>query len=206
MPLAENDFIKVKCSAGSSDNEFTCYDSNSLNKLKTLWNARHPDAKITNTSDRGIWNSLKGNMSDVCNSEKCWLRQQFTKNKLSPELASYTFAPSAPSMWIKNPNEWLSSVDIEKVMQQYERKYPNFEFIGPSPIDFDKQHSDNQCVWNELCNFQISNLLTRNKSQIGMIFNTDPHYMDGSHWISLFVDTQKKYIIYFDSTGESVPK
>ena len=34
----------------------------------------------------------------------------------------------------------------------------------------------------------------------------DPHYKDGSHWIGLFVDTEKKFIFYFDSNGDKIPK
>ena len=36
--------------------------------------------------------------------------------------------------------------------------------------------------------------------------NTDPHYKDGEHWISLFINIKKKYIIYFDSNGNPPPK
>ena len=199
-------FERLNCSAGGNGSGFSCYDSASIKKLKELWNKRHPDNPIHETNDREIWSSLRRQMSDVCNTEKCWMRQQFAKNKLSPTLISYTFAPTAPTAWIKNNNEWLSSVDIQKVMQQYERKYSHFEFIGPSPIDFDKKLVDGECVWNELCNFQVSDTLARNKTKIGFIFNTDPHYLRGSHWIALFVDLRNKLIIYFDSTGDAVPK
>lgn len=200
------DFEILNCGAGSSRNGNSCYDSDTIKKLKILWNKRHPDNLILDTSVPEIWTSLRMNMSDVCRTEKCWLRQQFAKNKLSSDLISYTFAPSAPRAWIKNPNEWLSSVDIQKVMQQYESKYNSFAFIGPSPIDFDKKLVDGECVWNELCNFKLSDMLASSKSKIGFIFNTDPHYLRGSHWISLFVDINKKFIIYFDSTGNAVPK
>ena len=37
----------------------------------------------------------------------------------------------------KNPQEWLSSDEITDVMKQYEDKYDNFVFLGPSPIDFE---------------------------------------------------------------------
>tara|TARA_Y100001935_G_scaffold208345_1_gene177854 strand:- start:1118 stop:2014 length:897 start_codon:yes stop_codon:yes gene_type:complete len=199
------DFQKANCSAGISTNDFTCYTSDTLKKMKQLWNLRHPDATIDETEDRDIWEALKDNMSDVCNSEKCWLRQKFAKYDLPKELIAYTFAPTAPKLWIKNPNEWLSSVDIEKVMHQYERKHKEFEFIGPSPIDFDKRVEDGQCVWNELCTFDLKKQLVRKKSKIGFIFNTDPHYLSGSHWVSLFVDLNKKNIFFFDSTGDDIP-
>ena len=61
----------------------------------------------------------------------------------------------------KNPQEWLSSDEITDVMKQYEDKYDNFVFLGPSPIDFESANTnivhDNKeiCVWPELCNFNL---------------------------------------------------
>lgn len=95
------------------------------------------------------------------------------------------------------------------VMYQYEMAYPNFSFIGPSPIDFDKEKvntNGGQCVWEELCNFDLTKMLNRGKNQIGVIFNTDPHTKGGEHWISLFIDVLEKKILYFDSGGSTMPK
>ena len=36
---------KIACSP-SSNNKYTCYNNESLLKMKTLWNMRHPDRKI----------------------------------------------------------------------------------------------------------------------------------------------------------------
>jgi hypothetical protein len=199
-------FEKAKCSAGKSINDFTCYDGEALIKLKMLWNARHPDAEIEETGNKEIWSALKNNMSNVCNTEKCWLRQNFAKNNLSSDLKTYTFAPDSPKTWLQNPNEWLSSVDIQKVMTQYEAKHKNFIFLGPSPIDFDNHVRDGECVWKELCEFDLKKQMTDKKTKMGIIFNTDPHYSSGSHWISLFVDAINNQIFFFDSTGEPAPK
>ena len=99
--------------------------------------------------------------------------------------------------WKKNPEEWLNSVDIEDVMKQYEKKVPTFMFIGPSPIDFDKHLLYGECVWDELCKFKLENILKKGKNKIGIIFNLDPHYKNGSHWISMFIDIRKKFIFFF---------
>ena len=48
-----------------------------------------------------------------------------------------TFAPNMPDTWKKNPREWLDSDNITDVMKQYEKANPTFEFIGPTPIDYD---------------------------------------------------------------------
>ena len=184
----------------------TCYTSDALNTLKKHWNARHPDAKIKSKDSNVIWKTLKKNMEHTCKNEKCWLKQNFIKNNVSKEMLNYTFTPTSPQSWNKNPNEWLTSTDIENVMAQYENAYPQFNFIGPSPIDFDKRKLGNMCVWNELCKFDIKNCLKRNCNKVGIIFNTDPHYLDGSHWIALFVNIGKREIIYFDSVADPCPK
>ena len=47
------------------------------------------------------------------------------------------FAPFHPDEWKQNPSAWLSNHDIFNVLAQYEKAYPEFHFIGPTPIDFD---------------------------------------------------------------------
>ena len=195
------EFKQVKCSPSSvldkkksptTKNDFTCYNDETLLKIRELWNSRHPDAKIDSTESYNIWKNVKNNMKDVCNNESCWIKKMINDNKTNKEILTYTFAPSSPSEWKKNPNEWLSSVDIEKVMKQYEKAYACFEFIGPSPIDFDTR--------------MIEKYIKKGKNKIGIIFNTDPHYKDGSHWISLFINIRKRFILYFDSNGNNTPK
>ena len=105
----------------------------------------------------------------------------------------------------KNPNEWLSSIDIMNVMKQYEKAYKCFDFIGPTPIDFDTRKLYGECVWDELCNFSIQEQIKNGKTKIGIIFNTDPHYKPGQHWISMFINIKKKRIFFFDSTGDKAP-
>ena len=198
-------FKRVQCSP-TSDKSYTCYSDKSLSRMKKYWNLRHPDNKINSNDSRIIWKELRDNMANTCNRESCWLRQKFMKEHLNRELLSYTFAPKAPKKWHRNPNEWLSSVDIIKVMKQYEKEYKCFDFIGPSPIDYDHHSAYGECVWEELCNFDLNTCIKDGKNKIGIIFNTDPHYNDGEHWVSLFIDIKKLKIYYFDSVGDSIPK
>ena len=44
-------------------------------------------------------------------------------------------------------------------------------------------------------------MLDKNKTKIGIIFNTDPHYKSGAHWISMFLDLNKDFLFFFDSNG-----
>jgi hypothetical protein len=198
-------FKRVNCGPSIAKKDFTCYSDSALIKLRNTWNMRHPDARINSNNSREIWNSLKLNMDDVCDTESCWLRQKFIDGNLDKELSTYTFAPKSPSTWKTNKNQWLTSIDIEKVMKQYENAYSCFQFIGPSPIDFDSPQIYGECVWEELCKFELKNYIKNGKTKLGFIFNTDPHYMSGSHWISMFVNIKKKYIYFFDSNGDKCP-
>jgi hypothetical protein len=198
---------KVICSPKDKNdlNEFTCYTDKNLYKLRDLWNARHPDVQIMTNDSKEIHKTLTKYMSNVCSKESCWLKQNFMDNKTKNELTE-SFAPESPEEWKKNPNEWLSSVDIMKVMKQYERAYKCFDFIGPSPIDFDTKMLYGECVWDELCNFNLSEQIKKGKTKIGIIFNTDPHNKPGQHWISMFINIKKKKIFFFDSVGDKAPK
>ena len=203
-------FHKMNCSpSGEIDkNDFTCYSSKALYKLRDKWNLRHPDNFISEDKKaREVWELLKKYMSGVCHTESCWLRQDFiADDSTSKSIMNYAFSPVQPESWKKNPIEWLTTRDIMKVMQQYEQAYRCFNFLGPSPIDFDSVHHDGNCVWQELCNFSLKDHLKRGKSKIGIIFNLDPHYKEGSHWICLFINVKKKYIFFMDSNGDKEPK
>jgi hypothetical protein len=166
---------------------------------------RHPDVKITTNNAKEIHAQLSRLLSNVCNKESCWLKQKSDFGELSKETSD-VFAPDSPPEWKSNPNEWLSSVDIINVMKQYEKAYKCFEFIGPSPVDFDTRKMYGECVWNELCKFNIQEQIKSGKTKIGVIFNTDPHDKPGQHWISLFINIKKQNIFFFDSTGDKAPK
>jgi hypothetical protein len=209
-PSQYNKTIKLKklnCSPKSKGemNKFTCYTNKSLYKLRDLWNARHPDAKINSNTPKEIHYLLSQKLSNVCNKESCWLKQKAEFGKISSDMED-SFAPESPAEWKKNPNEWLSSIDIMNVMKQYEKAYKCFDFIGPSPIDFDTRKLYGECVWDELCNFNLADQIKKGKTKIGIIFNTDPHDRPGQHWISMFINIKQKSIFFFDSTGDKPVK
>jgi hypothetical protein len=194
---------KMNCSPTQNQNDFTCYGDDELQKIKNMWNERNPKNAINETDKKKIWVALMKKMNNVCDNEMCWLKQKFVDSNISTKLMKENFAPQSPQKWKKNPNEWLSNFDLKDVMKQYERKYKDFSFIGPSPIDFDKTEN-NRCVWNDLCAFDLNSYVKRGKTKIGIIFNTDPHDQGGSHWISLFINVPERYIYFFNSTGEKI--
>lgn len=185
---------------------FTCYSPDALYKLKTVWNARHPDQKIVSSSPKQIWTMLKNYMQESCKTESCWLKQQCIKHDLDKSLINDNFAPSVPKEWERKSNEWLSSVDIQRVMSQWEKANKSFRFIGPSPIDYDTHIVYNECVWEELCKFSLKEYIRKKIKTIGVIFNLDKHTQEGSHWVALFIDLIKDKIFYFDSYGDKIPR
>ena len=200
-------YKKENCSPKAKGNlKFTCYTSTALHKLKQIWNARHPDAPITSNDPRTIWTSLQRRIGRTCDRESCWLKHKCLKENLDKGILDYTFAPKKPVEWTKKPNEWLSSIELADVMKQYEHEYKCFEFLGPSPIDFDTHKLFGECVWEELCKFNLIDTIKRGKTKIGVIFNCDPHYKEGSHWVALFININKKAIYYFDSYGEKIER
>tara|TARA_B100000519_G_C14237772_1_gene435635 strand:+ start:607 stop:1572 length:966 start_codon:yes stop_codon:yes gene_type:complete len=206
-------FIKDNCAPKKNSEvlDFTCYTNDALQKMKISWNKRHPDQKIIHTNPRLIWNDIKSYMRNTCNRESCWLKQTAINSGIDKNIMDYTFAPEIPLKWKDEPNTWLNSIDIGKVMKQYEKKYSNFQFIGPSPINWDTKE-DKKCILEELCNFNLINYLKKRHTKIGIIFNLDPHYKSGSHWVMLFINckltTEKPdgEIYYFDSYGNNSEK
>tara|TARA_Y100000816_G_C26107642_1_gene589206 strand:+ start:3500 stop:4348 length:849 start_codon:yes stop_codon:yes gene_type:complete len=192
-------FKKLNCSP-KRELKYSCLNTKTLLKMRNIWN-KNFEKKINTNNPKQIWIFFKRNLKD-CYNEKCWIDTLFKNKNKTQKIKKSLFAPSSPISWKNNITEWLTSNDIINVMSQYEKKYPEFKFLGPSPIDFDVKKSFNQCVWNDLCKFSLKNYISKGFRKIGVIFNTDPHYKGGSHWVCLFIDIDLKYIYFFDSTGD----
>lgn len=186
--------------------DFTCFTPNALGRLKVVWNTRHPDQTVDSNSPKEIWKQLKKYMQETCSSESCWLKHQCIKHDLDKSLWEKMFAPHSPEKWKENPNEWLTTVEIQKIMGQWEKARPSFEFLGPSPVDYDEHVVFGECVWEELCKFSLDECKKKGTSKIGIIFNLDKHTQPGSHWVAVFMDLKKHKIYYFDSYGDNMPK
>ena len=59
----------LRCSPSQkkNKNDFSCFSSEDLYKLRDLWNLRHPDAVVNTNEPKEIWDVLKKNMSSVFN-------------------------------------------------------------------------------------------------------------------------------------------
>jgi hypothetical protein len=108
--------------------------------------------------------------------------------------------------WKTNPNQWLDTYDILRVMKQYENKCKMFEFLGVFPADV---MSENVCMMNSMCDFNLERLLTKGKTEIGVVFNLDNHNQPGSHWVAVYANFNKSSnklgVFYYDSFGFPPP-
>jgi hypothetical protein len=109
------------------------------------------------------------------------------------------FMPRAPE---GGKYGWLSTLDIKYVLAQYMRIHPDFLALGPVAIDFCAD-SD-----NEVCDLNLKQVRQGGKTQIGIVFNTDPSTKNGQHWICMYIDLRPAKpdewsINYFDSYGKA---
>jgi hypothetical protein len=146
-------------------------------------------------------------------AEQCLLDKSSLADDRKKELRKHYLRPKMPKSWIEDPDMWLDNYNIMHVMKQYEEVYPWFKFIGVFPIDFSApdpyvRTQQPKCLYNELCDLQLESAYNKGIRGIGVIFNLDPHFKGGSHWVALYINLKKKnkpIISYFDSYGYKTP-
>ena len=167
-----------------------------IDHIRNVWNSEHPKDKIPKGAN--VWNAIKSKFRKTCKEGRaeCIVAHMLTK-------------PEAPESWGVNPEEWLSSDDIENIEKEYKKIFNDYYYVDTVPIDFDKKESG-KCIVSALCDIQLSKLLNKGKERVGIVFNTDTSSGPGQHWIALFCDMRSnlKYpqITYFDSYGEKPEK
>ena len=203
-------FVKGHCSPSKDNNKtVSCLNYEILKKIAETLNNFDYGIKIYK-GKKALHNEISKKIRNEtsCKTEACWKSLRIIKDELSDhdkEVFEDSFRPDMPKEWKDKPNTWLSTIDINKVMEQYEDAYPKFQYLGANPIDFDKKITENKCVSNELCNIDIKSIKKDGKDFLGMVFNTDPHNQSGEHWFSLYIDLKgvnikdEPYIYYFDS-------
>lgn len=180
-----------KCAPGKKYEEGSCYTINNLLSMAILINKKDPDYQIELKKDKRyllkkINKFMKGKFN--CNDQVCWLKTELIESLDNEDINFFTFRPDGP----KN-KDWLSTSNINNVMHQYEKKYPEFKFFGAVPYDFE------DLSFLEVANVNFNDLEKNGKSKIGMVVNLDKHNKSGSHWVSLFIDFNNDQIYFFDS-------
>lgn len=218
----------TKCFAGTDGISYTCYSTKCLVKIANDWNKfvdmdneynklvggeennkliklddSNKIKNIDKLSKKELWKSIDQINTHFynCKTEFCWTTLPYIRSK---STLLKRFRPIKPRSWLKDNNTWLNTTDIENVMYQYENRYPDFKFLGVSPVDYDFMYS-NECVSEEICKLDIKELYNSGIRKIGMVFNLDRHDEPGSHWVSLFSDFNRGEIYYYDSYGLRPP-
>ena len=202
---------KMNCHPGTKKHALsstTCYPPATILEFKELWNAKHgPSQAIRDTDPLAVYAGLKRRLEGVCKNDRCWLKhltslRAYDSTKFFAPLQGWTeSAATGSSSRKKSQSTWLSNVDIDNVLRQYEEAYPHFAFLKSTTIDFDsRSHYDSsKCVSDQHCNIQLDALRKRGKTKIATVINTDKEQNNGEHWFALFVDLDDKFVFYFDS-------
>jgi len=150
------------------------YDIKEIENLRKVYNSEHPQTPVPDGSMEQIWDTLKSRFHDKCKtgSTECIMTSMLSK-------------PKAPNSWVTNPEQWLSSDDIEALEKQYMKQFSNYYFVGAFPIDFDKRSKTGACLVSALCSMDINSLYKKGYTQIGIVFNTDVSTGPGQHCIVL---------------------
>jgi hypothetical protein len=178
------------CAPSKTFSNGSCFTLESLLEMSKSYNKLHDDKIEIENNKNHLVKELTTKLKPKCDdNQHCWLDQKFVKILKSDEINENTFRPKGP----REGTQWLSNIDIVNVMDQYHKIYPNFQFLGAVPIDF----NENLGVSAKI----VKNFLNKNKTKFGVVFNTDPSTKSGQHWNSLYCDFEKGQIYFFDSVG-----
>tara|TARA_B110000908_G_C10221233_1_gene435443 strand:+ start:99 stop:932 length:834 start_codon:yes stop_codon:yes gene_type:complete len=199
-----NDFISPakRCAPGKKYSNGSCFTIEQLKSIAKQTNKQHPSININYNHNnkkelvRTITKVLKNKYD--CDNDLCWLNLDVVKDLNDEEINNFTFRPPGPDRGTK----WLNTTDINQVLEQYTRIYPDFISFSAVPLDFKtldhlkmKQNENN-----------LENLWNRGIRQIGIVFNHDYSNMGGSHWVGLYINLSNGNIYYFDSYGTTPKK
>jgi hypothetical protein len=139
-----------------------------------------------------------------CKTDRCLAEKAHMPSR---EALKY-LRPARPAEWEQKHDTWLSTTDIDAVMKQYEEAYPSYMYLGAVPIDFSAPDpytegavEKKKCLYNSFCHLKLDDLIRKGTKGIGAVFNLDPHFKNGSHWVGWYLDLVRKESNFFDSYG-----
>ena len=192
----------------SNDKKISCITLKLLRKIARIIKNKVGEPIKISSGKKELYDNISTIMSKLskCSSERCWVKVDIIRDNLTEKeykLFINNFRPLRPKEWDEEPNKWLSTLDINNVMEQYDEAYPRFRYIGAIPIDYDYK-INNKCVSEELCSINMDDLNKDKISSIGIIFNTDKHNGGGEHWFCIYIDIRgnngnNPTIYHFDS-------
>jgi hypothetical protein len=127
-----------------------------------------------------------------CNNQICWITKIITDAFEREKLVKEIYRPYGP----EGKFEWLSTTDINNVLEQYHDVHTDFIFLGAVPYDFEDLHILDINI-EKIINLDLDGI-----SKIALVINLDTHNQSGSHWVALYIDLNKNQIYFFDSVGK----
>jgi hypothetical protein len=190
-----------KCAPSKIYTEGSCFTLESLINIANSYNNSIKQSRTgrpikIKKNKRHLVIELTDRLQNVCKDQLCWLKQKFVKDLKNVDINNDTFRPKGPG----GKFDWLSTTNINDVMDQYHSLYKDFRFFGAVPIDFD----DLPSLGIQKLNFD--KLYKDGGKRLGFVFNLDEHWKSGSHWVALYTNLKKKQIFYFDSYGQRPEK
>jgi hypothetical protein len=189
-----------------------CHPRNTI-KSKNRCLPRSVYSTISKKIDNKKGSSVFESVGCQDGEEHCLLDKAPLDDSTKKDLRTHYLRPRRPKIWDSDPDMWLDNYNIIHVMRQYQEAFTWFKFLGVFPIDFSapdpyRKNDTIQCLYKETCNLNLKNEYHNGKRGIGMIFNLDPHFKGGSHWVGLYIDLhdiEKPFVGYFDSYGYKTP-
>jgi hypothetical protein len=192
-------------SIGSTRPAIGCFPREVLEKVAKKLN-------LNPASGNAIRKQIEKELDLEQKGERTFLMELPLSSSEKTSLSKKYLRPQQPEDWLKDDDKWLDSNNISAVMNQYEEAFPEFEFMGPFPIDFGAPNpyktgptNTSICLMNEICTLSVKESIKNGTKYIGVVYNLDPHYKSGSHWVANFIDLDKKVCVYFDSYGMKPP-
>lgn len=205
-----------QCHPNAKHSDVGCLPEHIYEKSYTLLtnqkNYTHKNKKIGggNNNKKEIIKKLQKILNVKPNNERSLLHKLPISQEEKQRLAQKWLRPEMPADWKKDPDMWLDSNNIRDVMKQYEEYDSSFKFLGPYPIDFasadPNSKNKEECLIDEICELDLDKEELKGKTKIGIIYNLDPHYKNGSHWVASFINVKTNECYYFDSYGMKPPK
>jgi len=176
----------------------TAYNSTSVGRKHQIEIPKRLDEQ----SKKEIHAQLSGRFQNYCSkNEACWLDSIELQNnlrRLSPKLFDTINKFSLKPKATKGKQDWLSTMEIEYVMEQYEKIHQNFKFIGCIPSDYFKLKPKSFPTYI-LDHYKYS----------AIVYNHDKSHQTGSHWVAVFFENKPDgslQVEYFDATGDKPVK
>jgi hypothetical protein len=160
---------------------------------------------------KALRKEIEQRLSVPSGGERTFLNKLPIADQEKADLARRYLRPAAPASWKDDPDMWLDSNNISAVLNQYEDAYPDFEFMGPFPIDFAAPDpyqgggAEKKCLMTEICELRVTKALENGTKSVGIVYNLDPHFKSGSHWVANYIDIPGHTCYYMDSYGMAPP-